>query len=257
MMEWTLNNLPNLEEFNWTEQSKVTDLLEVSILLDAMLVCFVAAFAAMFLLLAATLIASARGFAQLGLSPAVSPPLAPGFLRKATAAAGAVATVAFSHLGGCLLRCAATSSRTVLLVAATMTAAIEGYVCEPGSEYTRLLVVFELVLPCLAGTGSTCEGDPVSGAGVENELPDHETGFVNDFLEDVASRRQVRRHAHPVGVLHAPFSRQRKTKSSVWRFLGMMFLETWKIRGVSAVIFENDVDVSREFGARRCFRSPC
>ena len=44
------------------------------------------------------------------------------------------------------------------MLAAMIIAAFEGYVFETLSESTLLLVVFELVLPCLAGTGSTCEG---------------------------------------------------------------------------------------------------
>ena len=88
-------------------------------------------------------------------------------------------------------------------MAAMIVAAFEGYVCETWSEYTLLLAVFELVLPYLAGTGSTCEGvenvrvlalseqvspcqsggDPVSGPGAETELSGHEM--------DLASREIV------------------------------------------------------------------
>ena len=98
-------------------------------------------------------------------------------------------------------------------MAATMIVAIEGYVCETWSEYTRLLVVFELVLLCLAGAGAENEfhftvsetSGPVVGVGAENELPDHET--------DVASRGQC--GGMPtllgLGVLFF-FRRQRKKK---------------------------------------------
>ena len=85
-----------------------------------------------------------------------------------------------------------------LLLAAMIIAVFEGYVSETWSESTLLLVVFELVLPYLAGTGSTCEGvknaqvlalseqvsscqsgsDPVSGPGAETELPGHEMDFA-------------------------------------------------------------------------------
>ena len=57
----------------------MTDLQIVRFSLDATLNAAFATFAAMFLLLAATLIASGRGSAQLGLSPVVSPPRPPGF----------------------------------------------------------------------------------------------------------------------------------------------------------------------------------
>ena len=87
---------------------------------------------------------------------------------------------------------------------------------------------------------------PVAGTRVENELPDHETGIVNDFLEDVASRGQVRRHAHPVGIGHAPLFQKIKEDKKVLSgdFFGMMFLETWKVVVLLAFIFESDVDVS-------------
>ena len=56
--------------------------------------------------------------------------------------------------------------------------------CETGSEYTWLLVVFELVLLCLAGSGLENEFSftmsETSGPGAETELSDHEM--------DVASR---------------------------------------------------------------------
>ena len=88
-------------------------------------------------------------------------------------------------------------------MAAVINAAFEGYVSETWSDFTLLLAVFELVLPCLAGTGSTCEGvenarvlalseqvsscqsgcDPVSGPGAETELSGHEM--------DLASREIV------------------------------------------------------------------
>ena len=135
-------------------------------------------------------------------------------------------------------------------MAATMIAAIEGYVCEPGSEYTRLLVVFELVLPCLAGAGAENEVhvnvsetfDPVAGTRVENELSDHETGFANEFLEDVASRGQVRRHAHPSGIGHAPLFQ--KIKEDKKFCLEIFWNDVFLCCGASGVIFESDVDVS-------------
>ena len=148
--------------------------------LDATLTVMVAAFApfaALFFLLAATLIASGRGFAQLA---------QPG---RFAAAATWVPFGRQQSLPGCCRGCfqspgwmlAATCRdffKRVLLMAATMIAAIEGCVCEPGSEYTRLLVVFELVLPRLAGAGMENEfhftvsetSGPVAGAGAENEL---------------------------------------------------------------------------------------
>ena len=285
----------NFEDFNSTEQPEVTDLLEISILLDAMLVGFVAAFAAMFLLLAAALIASGRGFAQLGLSPVVSPPLPPGFPSEGNSRCRVCCHGCFQSPGWMLAATCRDFFKRVLLMAAAMIAAIEGHVCEPGSECTRLLVVFEL--PCLAGTGSTCEGvenvrvlalseqvspcqgegDPVSGTGaesefhftvsetsgpvagagaenglqfnvsetigpvagtrVENELPDHETGFVIDFLEDVASRGQVRRHA-PL------FQQTKEDKKFCLEIFGNGVSRNGESRGASGVIFENDVDVS-------------
>ena len=58
---------------------------------------------------------------------------------------------------------------------------------------------------------------PVSGARVENELPFHglETsgpvaGFVNDLFKKLAARGQVRKHARPVGLWHAPSFQQVK-----------------------------------------------
>ena len=85
-----------------------------------------------------------------------------------------------------------------LLLAAMIIAVFEGHVFETLSESTLLLVVFELVLPCFAGTGSTCEsvenaqvlalseqvsscqsGDPVSDPGAETELPGHEMDFAS------------------------------------------------------------------------------
>ena len=158
-------------------------------------------------------------------------------------------------------------------MAATRIAAIESCVCEPGSEYTRLLVVFELVLPCLAGAGMENEfhftvsetSGPVAGAGaenelqfnvsetagpvtgtrVENELPDHEIGILNDFLEAVASRGQARRHAHLVGIGHAPFFQKTKEdKKFCLEIFGNDVSRKVESRGASGVTFESDVDVS-------------
>ena len=79
--------------------------------LEVMLTAAFAPFAAMFLLLAATLIASGRGSARLRSARSFRLRCHLGSLWTARATAGAVATVAFSHLGGCLLRRAATPSR--------------------------------------------------------------------------------------------------------------------------------------------------
>ena len=242
-MEWGVGNfLLAFEDANSSDQPIVTDLKMVRFSLDATLNVF----AALFLLLAATLIASGRGFAQLGLSLVVSPPL-PGLLPRL-----------LSSPGWMLAATCRDFFKRVLLMAATRIAAIESCVCEPGSEYTRLLVVFELVLPCLAGAGMENEfhftvsetSGPVAGAGaenelqfnvsetagpvagtrVENELPDHEIGIVNDFLEDVASRGQARRRAHLVGIGHAPlFQKTKEDKKFCLEILGMMFLERWKV----------------------------
>ena len=58
---------------------------------------------------------------------------------------------------------------------------------------------------------------PVTGARVENELPFHEletsgpgAGSVNGLFKELAARGQVRRHAHPVGLWHAPSFQQFK-----------------------------------------------
>ena len=100
---------------------------------------------------------------------------------------------------------------------------------------------------------------PVSGAGAENEfhlldtsgpvagneLPDHESGFVNDFLGEVASRGQVRRHAHPVGIGHAPLFQQTKEHNMFClEISGSDVSRNVESRGASGVIFENDVGVS-------------
>ena len=123
-----------------------------------------APFAAMFFLLAVTLIASGRGFSQLGLSPVVSPPLPLGFPSEGNSRFWGCCHGCFQSAGWML---AATRDffKRVLLMAATMIAAIEGCVCELGSEYTRLLVVFDLVLPCLAGAGVETESLPLHSVG--------------------------------------------------------------------------------------------
>ena len=127
----------------------VTDVQMVLSPLDATLFAAFALFAALFFPPAALLVAAHdRGSAQPGLSPVVSLPLPPGN----------------SHCRGCCHGCfqspglmlAATCCDfllRVLLMAAMILAVFEG-VCES----TLLLAVFELVLPCLAGTGSPCEG---------------------------------------------------------------------------------------------------
>ena len=86
----------------------VTDLQMALFPLDAMLIAAFALFAALFFPPAALLDAAYdRGSAQPGLSPVVSLPLPPGFPSDGNS----LATVAFSHLAGCLLRRAAISSR--------------------------------------------------------------------------------------------------------------------------------------------------
>ena len=86
---------------------------------------------------------------------------------------------------------------------------------------------------------------PVAGARVENELPDHESGFANDFLEEVASRGQVRRHAHTGGSGHAPlFQQTEEDKKFCLEILGNDVSRNVESPGASGVIFENDVDVS-------------
>ena len=101
------NFLLAFEDANSLDQPIVTDLQMVRFSLDATLNVF----AALFLLLAATLIASGRGFAQLGLSLVVSTPLPRGFPSEGNSRCRGCCHGCFRHLGGCLLRRAATSSR--------------------------------------------------------------------------------------------------------------------------------------------------
>ena len=118
-------------------------------------------------------------------------------------------------------------------MAAMMIAAIEGFVCETWSEYTWLLVVFELVLLCLDGAGAENEFhftvSETSGPGAENELSDHET--------DLASRGQVRRPAHPVGIGHAPLFQ--KTKEDKKFFLEFFWERCFSKRGKSWCLCNN------------------
>ena len=156
--------------FVFEDELIVTDLLMV---LDATLFAAFALFAALFFPPAALLVAARdRGSTHLGLSPVVLPPLLPGFSSDGN-----------SHCRGCCHGCfqspgkmlAATRRDVPLwayLLAAMSFAVFEGCVFETLSE-----VVFELVLPFLAGTfalsGQVSSFHPVSDPGAETELPDH------------------------------------------------------------------------------------
>ena len=159
----------------------VTDLLMV---LDATLFAAFALFAALFFSPAALLVAArVRGSAHPGLSPVVLPLLLPGFPSDGN-----------SHYCGCCHDCfqspgmmLAAMRRDFLLwtylLAAMNFAVFEGWVFETLSE-----VVFELVLPCLAGTfalaGQVSSFHTVSDSGAETELPDHVcVNAENDALD--------------------------------------------------------------------------
>ena len=97
-------------------------------------------------------------------------------------------------------------------MAAMILAPFEGYVSESWSEFTLLLAVFDMVLPCLAGTLSPCEGvenarglalseqmDLASCVNAKNDELDGASaasgaGSVNDLFKELAA--QVRRHAN-------------------------------------------------------------
>ena len=93
---------------------------------------------------------------------------------------------------------------------------------------------------------------PVSGAGAENEFhfkvletSGPVAGFENDLLEEVAARGQVRRHAHPVGIGHAPlFQEIKEDKKLCLEISGSDVSRNVESPGASGVIFESDVDVS-------------
>ena len=69
---------------------------------------------------------------------------------------------------------------------------------------------------------------PLVGTRVENELPDHET--------DVASRGQVRRHAHRVGIGHAPlFQKTKEDKKLCLKIFGNDVSRNVESRGASGV----------------------
>ena len=132
----------------------VTDLQMVLFPLDATLFAAFALFAALFFPPAALLDAAHdRGSAQLGLSPVVSLPLPPGFPSDGNSHCRGCCHGRFQSLGWMLAATCCDFFLRVLLMAATIIAAFEGYVCETWSEYTWRLVVFELVLLCLAGSG--------------------------------------------------------------------------------------------------------
>ena len=163
----------------------VTDVLMV---LDATLFAAFALFAALFFSPAALLVAArVRGSAHPGLSPVVLPLLLPGFPSDGN-----------SHCRGCCHDCfqspgmmLAAMRRDFLLwaylLAAMNFAVFEGWVFETMSE-----VVFELVLPCLAGTfalaGQVSSFHPVSDSGAETELPGHVcVNAENDALDGASS----------------------------------------------------------------------
>ena len=93
---------------------------------------------------------------------------------------------------------------------------------------------------------------PVSGAGAENEFhfkvletSGPVAGFENDLLEEVAARGQVRRHAHPVGIGHAPlFQEIKEDKKLCLEISGSDVSGNVESPGASGVVFESDVDVS-------------
>ena len=187
----------------------MTDLQMVLSPLDATLFAAFALFAALFFPPAALLVAARdRGSTHPGLSPVVSLPLPPGFPSDGNSHCRGCCHGCFQSPGWMLAATRCDFLLGALLLAAMIIAVFEGYVSETLSESTLLLVVFELVLPCLAGTLSTCEGvlalseqvssclsgsDPVSGPGAETELPGHEM--------DLASREIVES-----GVLDGAFS---------------------------------------------------
>ena len=67
---------------------------------------------------------------------------------------------------------------------------------------------------------------------------------MNDFLEDVASRGQARRHAHPVGIGRAPLLQKTKEDKFCLEIIGKDVSRNVEKRGASGVTFESDVDVS-------------
>ena len=150
----------------------VTDLLMV---LDATLFAAFALFAALFFSPAALLVAArVRGSAHPGLSPVVLPPLLPGFPSDGN-----------SHCRGCCHGCFQSSGMMLAAMRRDflLCAVFEGCVFETLSE-----VVFELVLPCLAGifalAGQVSSFHPVSDSGAETELPDHVcVNAENDALD--------------------------------------------------------------------------
>ena len=91
----------------------------------------------------------------------------------------------------------------------------------------------------VVGAGSGVENEfsftvsETSGPGAETELYDHEM--------DLASRGQVRSHAHPVGIGHAPlFPKTKEDKEFSLEFFGNVSRNV-ESRGASGKIFESDV----------------
>ena len=87
---------------------------------------------------------------------------------------------------------------------------------------------------------------------METELPVHELErsgsvavFENDLLKEVSARGQVRRHAHPVEIGHAPLFQQTKEDKKLCLEISRNDVSrNVESPGVSGVNFEHDVDVS-------------
>ena len=212
----------------------VTDLLMV---LDATLFAVFALFAALFVSPAALLVAArVRGSAHPGLSPVVLPPLLPGFTSDGN-----------SHCRGCCHDCFQSpgmmldAMRRDFLLWAYLLAAMSFSVFEGA----------ETKLPdhdaendarddaFVVGAGSGVENEfsftvsETSGPGAETELCDHDM--------DLGSRGQVRCHAHPVGIGHAPlFPKTKEDKEFSLEFFGNVSRNV-ESRGASGRIFESDV----------------